>query len=229
MAMFGNFSKIVLIFFVLVLSVVFVVSTDVVISKPYHQFSAIAVGIEKVADNSNILLAKFGGTGLVNCPDKNVLVWNNVSGTWICGNPPAGVQGPMGPQGPAGIAGPQGPVGATGATGANGATGPPGATGARGPTGPANTTTGPQGPKGSTGATGAAGPAGATGPQGPALVRVTCTYNGRLYSPGAKCFTGSCPIATTSSGQLITCNSNGTWSSPTTVYGWGNSCQYSIC
>ncbi len=225
MVFLDKFDKLLLLFLVFVVGIFFATAVDIDPNIPSHQFSQIAVGVERVVNDNNILLAKFGGTGVATCPDGTVLIWNNVSGTWICGS------GVPGPQGPAGVQGPQGPVGATGATGPTGyagATGPPGPQGAQGPTGPIgpNGATGPAGP---TGATGARGPTGATGPAGPMGSPTFCYYEGVAWGIGMSCFAGNqSPAATTSYGNLIQCTTGG-WTSGSRVYGPGGYTAYPIC
>jgi hypothetical protein len=231
MVLISEFKKMLLIVFVFVIGVVIVTAVNVDSTKPNHQFAQVGVGIESIANSSGVLIAKFGGTGVANCPDGKTLIWSNAQSAWICGDSPPGPQGPAGPAGATGARGATGIAGGVGPTGPTGYTGATGATGARGATGPANTTVGATGPQGYTGAQGATGNTGATGPAGPALVQVTCNSGGRLWSVGTQCFSGySCPVSASSYGTLVTCQSGGTWSGGTTRYGQGGSgCEYSIC
>jgi hypothetical protein len=229
MVLIGKFDKIILVMLILVAGIFFAMAVNVNQSKPYHQFSSLAVGTERVTNDNNQLIAKFGGTGVANCAQGYVLIWSNVSGTWICAT---SNQGPAGPQGPAGATGPQGYAGATGAAGPQGAAGADGAKGATGPQGyqGAAGPTGATGPVGAAGPVGAKGATGATGPAGPGGQTAGCYYNGHITASGTTCFFGSsCPIAYGSNGTTATCYS-GTWGNFRTVSGsGGSSCAYSFC
>ena len=158
MKIFGKFDKYFTIFFVVILIIIFASATMVDTAKPYHQFSAIAVGTERIVNDQNILLAKYGGTGILQCLDGNVLTWKGTLNSWACGNNsiltnnlPACQDGNILKwqsgtwvcatllAGPTGATGPQGLQGVKGDTGATGPQGPTGATGATGPQGPAGT------------------------------------------------------------------------------------------
>ncbi len=243
MASLSGFDKILIIFFVLVLGVIFATALNVEPSRPYHQFSQIAVGNESVAD-SNILLAKFGGTGVVYCADGNVLKWSGgASGSWTCGidnSGGAGVSLPTCVNGQ--VLKVNGSVWACGTDNAGGAgvtlptcangqilkyngsawicgdllAGPPGPAGPQGPQG----IQGPAGANGSNGAPGAQGiqgPVGPTGPAGPAGV-APCTWNGKTYSAGTFCFT-QIPCAGMQWWNVYrqTCNANGTWTQSSAI------------
>jgi len=73
-----------------------------------------------------------------------------------------------------------------------------------GPTG----STGATGSTGSTGATGPTGSTGATGSTGPPADPGICEKNGKIYSEGARCYSGSCP---SNFGSNFICGSNGVW------------------
>ncbi len=86
MASFSSFDKVLIIFFVLVLGVVFVTAgVNVDQSRPFHQFSQVAVGVEKISSDANVLLAKYGGTGVAQCSDGNLLKWSSAQNSWVCG------------------------------------------------------------------------------------------------------------------------------------------------
>ena len=87
--------------------------------------------------------------------------------------------------------------------------------GPEGPVGdPGSSPQGAQGPRGPTGYTGSQGPAGQAA--NPAI----CTKNGKQYSEGAKCYTGSC-----SGGTTYTCKSNGDWYTSSAVWPCGVWCS----
>lgn len=89
--------------------------------------------------------------GLTMCADGKVML--AMSGSWSCGDVPAGPagpEGPEGPQGPQGTQGTQGPQGVQGPAGEDGSQGIQGIQGIQGPEGPEGPE-GPQGPPGSGG------------------------------------------------------------------------------
>ncbi len=84
MVSFSKFDKILVLFLVLVFGVIFTVAGNVDPAKPFHQFSQVAVGVESISDN-NVLLAKYGGTGVPFCSSGQTLKWTgSSSGSWIC-------------------------------------------------------------------------------------------------------------------------------------------------
>ncbi len=86
MVSFSGFDKLLVLGLVVVLGVVFVTAAvNVDTARPYHQFSQVAVGVESVVDN-NVLLAKYGGTGVVSCSDGNLLKWSSALNSWTCGS-----------------------------------------------------------------------------------------------------------------------------------------------
>ncbi len=82
---FSSFDKLALVLFAIVIAVVFTTAANIDVTKPFHQFSQIAVGIEKATNDNNVLLAKYGGTGVNICGDGNILVWSSASNGWVCG------------------------------------------------------------------------------------------------------------------------------------------------
>ncbi len=93
MVSFSGFDKIVIVFFVLVLGVIFTVAVNVDQSRPFHQFSQVAVGVESVVDSNNVLLAKYGGTSVASCADGNLLKWSSAQNSWVCGGVSVSVTG----------------------------------------------------------------------------------------------------------------------------------------
>ncbi|VVB76241.1 Uncharacterised protein [uncultured archaeon] len=85
MVLFGEFDKILLLFFIVVLGTIFAFSFNVDVTKSYHDARQIAIGTESILGDNNALLAKYGGTGVVTCLDGNVLVWSSSANSWKCG------------------------------------------------------------------------------------------------------------------------------------------------
>ncbi|MCX6803400.1 MAG: hypothetical protein NTY48_02395 [Candidatus Diapherotrites archaeon] len=83
--LFSKFDKLVVLFFVIVFAIIFVSATNVNTTRPYPDFTQIAIGIESVTDPTGILLPKYGGTGIATCADGNVLKWSSAQNKWLCG------------------------------------------------------------------------------------------------------------------------------------------------
>jgi len=85
MVLFGKLDKFLFIFALVALCVIFVSAGTINTARPSHPITQISAGNENIVNDQNVILSKYGGTGLVSCSDGNVLVWSAAANSWKCG------------------------------------------------------------------------------------------------------------------------------------------------